>query len=205
MQDCWYQPGRHHSRVSELASWCRMIIVNHENSVGNLAHVHFASNIFSLPLKSTENPRGIFTEHEMFMIMAAVFACIFFDMDPAKSFPLRHAAHAAAKALGQVVEANVKSVKATGLVSSLIDGLRENHNSLEEYGVHMIRRLLDSGLDVSETTWSQVMPTAIAMVPNQAQVVRTQPTVAYRLKLTFPIVHANHRLLHFREWQEAPP
>lgn len=108
----------------------------------------------------------------MFMIMAAVFACIFFDMDPAKSFPLRQAAQAAAQKLGQVVEANVKSVNATGLLSGIFDGLRKNHNALEDYGVHMIRRLLDSGLDVSETTWSQVMPTAIAMVPNQAQVVR---------------------------------
>lgn len=140
--------------------------------MGNLAHVHFAANIFSLPLKTNENPRGIFTEHEMFMIMAAVFACIFFDMDPAKSFPLRQAAQAAAQKLGQVVEANVKSVNATGLLSGIFDGLRKNHNALEDYGVHMIRRLLDSGLDVSETTWSQVMPTAIAMVPNQAQVVR---------------------------------
>lgn len=115
----------------------------------------------------------------MFMIMAAVFACIFFDMDPAKSFPLRQAAHAAAQKLGQVVEANVKSVSATGLLSSLFDGFRENHNALEEYGIHMIRRLLDSGLDVSATTWSQVMPTAIAMVPNQAQVVSLSFTPTY--------------------------
>lgn len=106
------------------------------------------------------------------MIMSVIFACIFFDMDPAKSFPLRRAAHAAAQQLGQVVEANVKSVGATGLLSGIIDGLRENHNALKDYGVHMIRRLLESGLDVTETTWSQVMPTAIAMVPNQAQVVR---------------------------------
>lgn len=153
-------------------------MANKSNSVGNLAHVHFAANIFSLPLKTHQNPRGIFTEHEMFMIMAAVFACIFFDMDPAKSFPLRHAAHAAAQQLGQVVEANVQSVSYTGFLSGIIDQWRENHNSLEEYGVHMIRRLLESGLDVNETTWSQVMPTAIAMVPNQAQVVRIPGEVA---------------------------
>lgn len=112
----------------------------------------------------------------MYMIMAVVFTCIFFDMDPTKSFPLRQAAHAAAQALGRVVEASVKSVSATGLLSGLFDGLRKNHNALEDYGVEMIRRLLDSGLGVSETTWSQVMPTAIAMVPNQAQVVSLAST-----------------------------
>ncbi|KAL1964166.1 hypothetical protein VTN77DRAFT_7254 [Rasamsonia byssochlamydoides] len=138
--------------------------------VGNLAHVHFASNIFSLPLKTKENPRGIFTEHEMYMIMAVIFTCIFFDFDPAKSFPLRQAAHAVAQQLGKIVEANVKSVSATGFLSSFIDGLRRNDNALADYGIHMIRRLLDSGLGASEITWSQVLPTAIAMVPNQAQV-----------------------------------
>lgn len=138
--------------------------------VGNLAHVHFASNIFSLPLKTKENPRGIFTEHEMFMIMAVIFTCIFFDVDPAKSFPLRHAARAVALQLGSLVEMNVKSVSATGLISGLVDGFRRNHNALQGYGIHMIRRLMESGLSVNEITWSQIIPTAVAMVPNQAQV-----------------------------------
>lgn len=127
--------------------------------------------MFSLPLKTKDHPRGIFTEHEMYMIMAVIFTCIFFDIDPSKSFPLRHAARAVAQQLGGVVEANVKSVSATGLISGLVDGFRRNHNSLADYGVHMIRRLLESGLGASEITWSQIMPTAIAMVPNQAQVV----------------------------------
>lgn len=34
----------------------------------------------------------------------------------------------------------------------------------------MVRRLLDAGLSVSDATWSQIMPTAGAMVANQAQV-----------------------------------
>ncbi|OJJ51688.1 hypothetical protein ASPZODRAFT_55528 [Penicilliopsis zonata CBS 506.65] len=138
--------------------------------VGNLAHVHFASNVFSLPLKTKENPRGIFTEHEMYMIMAVIFTCIFFDVDPAKSFPLRHAAHAVSQQLGAIIEANVKSIGGSGLISSLMDGFRRNHNALQEYGVHMVRRLFESGLGASDITWSQIIPTATAMVPNQAQV-----------------------------------
>ncbi|KAL2008268.1 hypothetical protein VTN00DRAFT_8250 [Thermoascus crustaceus] len=138
--------------------------------VGNLAHVHFASNVFSLPLKTKENPRGIYTEHEMYKLMAVVFTAIFFDLDPSKSFPLRHAARTVGHQLGKIVEAHVKSVSGSGLLSGFLDNFRRNDNALEDYGIHMIRRLLESGLGPSEITWSQILPTAIAMVPNQAQV-----------------------------------
>lgn len=140
------------------------------SSVGNLAHVHFAANVFSLPLKTKEHPRGVFTEQEMYMIVAVIFTCIFFDFDPAKSFPLHRAAHAATKALGKLVEANVKAVNMTGWISGIADNLHQNHSFLTEYGVHMVRRLLESGLEPEDVAWSQVLPTAIAMVPNQAQV-----------------------------------
>ena len=151
------------------------------DSVGNLAHVHFASNVFSLPLKTEEHPRGIYTEHEMYMVMTLIFTCIFFDLDPVKSFPLRQAARVVAQQLGKIVEVYVKSVSRTGVVSSLLGNLRRNHNALADYGIHMIRRLLDSGLSPSEVTWSQVLPTAGAMVPNQAQVVSLtyEPTFSY--------------------------
>jgi hypothetical protein len=39
--------------------------------------------------------------------------------------------------------------------------------ALADYGIHMIRRLVESGLGAYEIAFSQVMPTAIAMVPNQ--------------------------------------
>jgi len=57
------------------------------SSVGNLAHVHFASNIFCLPLKTKENPHGIFTDHELYMAMAVIFTAIFFDFEPTKVGP----------------------------------------------------------------------------------------------------------------------
>ncbi|GAB1207618.1 hypothetical protein APSETT445_006342 [Aspergillus pseudonomiae] len=91
-------------------------------------------------------------------------------MDPSKSFQIRHLGRQAAEKLGPLVEANVKAVSSASFISSLIDGLRTNKNALSDYGVHMIRRLLDHGLDASEVTWSQILPTAVAMVPNQAQV-----------------------------------
>lgn len=143
---------------------------NHRNSIGNLAHTHFAANVFSLPLKTEDHPRGIYSEHELYMVLAIIFVCIFFDLDPAKSFPLRRTAYTVTQQLGKLVEANVKAVSATGWIAGIVDGFQQNSGPLQDYGVHMIRRLLESGMDISEIAWSQVFPTAVAMVANQAQV-----------------------------------
>jgi linoleate 10R-lipoxygenase len=105
------------------------------------------------------------------MILAVIFVEIFFDIDPMKSFPLRQAAHGAATKLGALIEANVKGVKATGIVAGVADKLMESHNPLKDYGVHMVRQLLNSGLSTYDIAWSQMLPTAGAMVANQGQVV----------------------------------
>jgi len=107
----------------------------------------------------------------MYMILAVTFVEIFFDIDPTKSFPLRQAANGAATKLGALIEANVKGVKATGLVAGVTDKLMESHNPLKDYGVHMVRQLLNSGLSTYDVAWSQMLPTAGAMVANQGQVV----------------------------------
>ena len=107
----------------------------------------------------------------MYMVLAIIFTCIFFDQDPAKSFPLRLAAKAVTQQLGNLVESNVKMVNATGWIAGIVDGMHQQHSPLTDYGVHMVRRLLDSGMGVSEITWSQIMPTVGAMIANQAQVV----------------------------------
>lgn len=60
------------------------------------------------------------------------------------------AAKAFGQKLGKLIEANVKATKATGFISGIVDGFRENDNALREYGVHMVRKLLESGLDAEE-------------------------------------------------------
>jgi hypothetical protein len=141
------------------------------SSVGNITHVHFAADVFSLPLKTAEHPHGLFTEHELYMVLAAFFIAIFFDLDITKSFALQQAAHAAANKLGAIVEANVKFANKTGFISGLTDKMSERSGPLKDYGIHMIRQLLAAGLTPYEVTWSQMLPTAGAMVANQAQVV----------------------------------
>ena len=109
------------------------------------------------------------------MLMSVIFTAIFFDFEPTKSFQLRMVAQKASTMLGKLVEANVKSVIATSVASTVVDGLRENHDALRDYGIHMVRRLVETGMSPYEIAFSQILPTSIAMVPNQSQVVRVSP------------------------------
>jgi linoleate 10R-lipoxygenase len=56
------------------------------------------------------------------------------------------------------------------MLSYFFDSFNTNAYPLVEYGTPMIQRLLETGLGPSEITFSQILPTAVAMVPNQAQV-----------------------------------
>ncbi|TDZ29567.1 Linoleate 10R-lipoxygenase [Colletotrichum spinosum] len=137
--------------------------------VGNIAHVHFASRVFNLPLKTHKNPKGVFSEHEMYQILAAIFVCIFFDLDPAKSFKLRQGAKKVTMELGKLVETNVKITTKIGL-RGLYTGSGDKQDPLASYGTNVIKGLAKSGLNAHDIAWSQILPTAGAMVPNQAQV-----------------------------------
>ncbi|KAJ6007045.1 hypothetical protein N7522_005396 [Penicillium canescens] len=136
--------------------------------VADLAQVHFCANVFSLSLKTESNPRGVFSEQELYQIMAVIFACIFYDVDVSKSFQLCQTARRVAQQLGELTLANVELVSKTGFISTLVNRLHR-HDILSEYGVHMIQRLLDSGLPVKDIVWSHILPTAGALVANQAQ------------------------------------
>lgn len=136
--------------------------------VSNLAQIHFCANIFSLPLKTDSNPRGIFTELELYEIMALIFTCIFYDVDVSKAFQLEQASRKVAQQLGELVMANVEIVDKAGFITNLVSKLHR-HDALSDYGVHMIQRLLDSGLPPKEIVWTHILPSASSMVANQAQ------------------------------------
>ena len=94
------------------------------------------------------------------------------------------AARAVASSLGKLIEANVRSVNGAGWVATLMNGKPASHGYLAEYGTDMIKRLLESGVGPSEVAWSQILPTACATVPNQAQVV-WQPSFSHSSKSTY--------------------
>lgn len=107
------------------------------------------------------------------MVLALIYTCLFSDLDPSKSFPLRMATRALTQQLGKVVEASVRGVNMTGWIAGIVDAMHQDHTPLKDYGVHLVRRLLETGLGTSKITWSQILPTAGAMVANQAQAVRS--------------------------------
>jgi linoleate 8R-lipoxygenase/9,12-octadecadienoate 8-hydroperoxide 8R-isomerase len=136
--------------------------------VANLAQAHFCASVFSFPLKTESNPRGIYVDTELYMIMAVVFSCIFFDADIGKSFTLRQSARKLTQQLGELVATNVQLINKTGVITKVVDNL-QRRDVLPEYGTHMIQHLLKTGVPPDQIVWTHVLPTAGGMVANQGQ------------------------------------
>jgi hypothetical protein len=153
-------------KSAKIANFNQVDIIR---DVGNLAHVHFCAELFMLPLKTEERPHGIFTEAELYLMMSGVFALIFFDVDPAGSFPLHLKAHKATEVLGNIVAKNVEAIAHSGIVSKITQAIWPQDSALKSYGIHMIERLLKSGIDPQKLVWGQILGTAGGMVSNQGQ------------------------------------
>ncbi|KAK3689370.1 heme peroxidase [Podospora appendiculata] len=138
-------------------------LVDVVRDVGNLAPVHFASRVFNLPLNTKATPKGIYTDHELYAVLAVIFTAIFYDVDPVKSFPLREAAKTVLTQLGSAIESSVKSSK--GLFAS---GPSKT-DRLAGYGAELVKQLTNAGLSNQHIAWGQVLPTAVAIVPSQAE------------------------------------
>ncbi|CAG8878159.1 unnamed protein product [Penicillium nalgiovense] len=115
-------------------------------------------------------PAGIFTEHEMYMILSTIFSALFFDVDAPRSYALNRAASAVSTQLGQVVEATVKADTNSGLFAGIMDNFRPHDNALREFGTEAVRRMKEAGSSASDITWSAIVPTIVGLVPNQGQV-----------------------------------
>ncbi|KAF2479065.1 heme peroxidase [Neohortaea acidophila] len=137
--------------------------------VGNLAHVHFAAEMFSLPLKTADFPHGIFTEQELYLILSAIFVAVFFDADPVQSFPLRQSAYEATQSLGKILEVQVAAIAATGQIAEgLIEYVKPTARPLKGYGVHMIAQLFKQDHSIDDLVWGNIMPTLGGVVAPQA-------------------------------------
>lgn len=139
--------------------------------VSNLAHANFAATLWGLPLKTKDNPKDFFTEQEIHQILTLMFVCIFFDVDPSKSYPLRYGVQALVRQFGKLVEFEVKAVQSR--IGALFSGRyfqKRNTSALRGYGVNMIKRLLEGGTSPEDVAWSYILPTAGASNANQGQV-----------------------------------
>jgi hypothetical protein len=122
----------------------------------NLANTRFAASVFSLPIKTEESPRGIYTEQELYHVLTICFICVFFNDDIVNSFQIRQAAKMLAQQLGELILLNVEEIAATGIIADVIAKLHKTTSTLTEYGTLMIQRLLDSKIPVKEVVWTHL-------------------------------------------------
>ncbi|KAI9697339.1 MAG: hypothetical protein M1820_007845 [Bogoriella megaspora] len=135
--------------------------------IGNLAPVHFVSELFCLPLKTHEEQHRLYTEVELREMMTACYLSFFFDPDPEHSFDLRHRARGNIQLLAKDISANLVSIRDTGYISKLLEALPWGHKqdrTLKSYGTELIKRLLESDRDVRHLAWSNIIWSAAGIV-----------------------------------------
>lgn len=138
-------------------------------SVGNPSHTLFAAQMFLIPIKDGSNAMVGASTKDLYLGLAVLFAYVFLDGDTSKSFKLRARARNAGERLKRLIRLVVEAV-AIGEhlhVNKLFDMSRSG-KLLSDYGRHMIERLIRSGKTVDEVV-AEIIPTAAASVPTQAQ------------------------------------
>ncbi|EAS28473.3 fatty acid oxygenase [Coccidioides immitis RS] len=135
--------------------------------IGNLVHANFAGHFFQIPLQSASGGPDSFTEQELYDSLAHLFAYVFLDVDPAKSFERSVVGARDSARLGKVVSQAVAAVQAGGFF--FFKHLEHaKPEILSEYGARLVERLSRGRKSVDEVTWT-IIPTAAASVATQAQ------------------------------------
>ena len=138
--------------------------------VGNLAHVHFVSHLFNISLKTTENPKGVYSEQELYTVLSAIYVNLYHGFDKMKTFSLQQDAKKLAQDLGNLVETNIKLANMLGM-GGLFAGKGGKNDLMGKHGLAIAKGLVKGGMSARDVAWSEVLPTAAAMVPAQAQLV----------------------------------
>ncbi|KAL9625811.1 MAG: hypothetical protein Q9160_000131 [Pyrenula sp. 1 TL-2023] len=137
----------------------------------NLAQARFVAALLSLPIKTEDSPRGVYTDAELYGLMALNFTYIFYDVDPVKSLGLRSMARKLLQQLGELYEIKVNLIARIGPLMEWLD--RPSKHSvlpkMPEYGTRLVRELLKAGYSTKDVVWSQALPFAIGSNANQAQ------------------------------------
>ncbi|KAI6089298.1 linoleate diol synthase precursor [Hypoxylon rubiginosum] len=144
-------------------------------------NTRFVAEFFGLPIKTAEtSPHGIYTEHELYRLLSAMFAAVFFDSDPANSFKLRTLSRELALGLEQLVRLEVETNSKAGWVSSVASRLglggkdkagsgsknakdgEQDWPSLPHYGKELLARMMEKGKTIEECVAGTVMPISAA-------------------------------------------
>lgn len=142
-------------------------------SIGNAAHATFLAKFCNVPLKEKTTDLGDgLTAQEIHDILAPVFAYVFLDNDPAKSYSNRVVAYREAQKFAAVMRRVVERVKTPGLLNTVAGILNTpaSDNSFPGAGKEFIARLLESNPTVEDVVWD-LIPTQAPAAANQAATV----------------------------------
>ncbi|KAF2403700.1 heme peroxidase [Trichodelitschia bisporula] len=132
--------------------------------VGNLVPVYFVSELFSLPLKSEANPSGVFSTHEMYLALLAVYTSFSKDIDSIESHPLRQISRSAVQLLGSLVQGQLDPSVLDKLISFLTPSEATSHGthkgSLKDHGHDLIKALEKAHVDTKTIAWVHILTTA---------------------------------------------
>ncbi|KZS87971.1 heme peroxidase [Sistotremastrum niveocremeum HHB9708] len=118
----------------------------------NYIPIHFVCNeIAGIPLKTPQTPNGVHTEQEVYEFLGVVFAYIFLDIRPEKSWAIRDAARKVSSVLQGYIENHLEYLRSSKLS---VRGLKDqflHYATGESSRSHVfLERLLRNNLDRSD-------------------------------------------------------
>ncbi|GIC94665.1 peroxidase/cytochrome P450 family protein [Aspergillus udagawae] len=136
--------------------------------VGNLAHAHFCSQFFSIPLLDYKDlsPEA-YSPRELSDALALLFGYVFLDLEPTDSLKIRIAAATEAQRMGAIMAKSVSNAR-DSFVRRFMQALGRSEAGAASYGPQLVNRLLREGKSVDEVVWT-IIPTAAAACATQAQ------------------------------------
>ncbi|GAA5822485.1 hypothetical protein JCM11251_006354 [Rhodosporidiobolus azoricus] len=147
--------------------------------VTNLAAVYWCSHQFGIPLKDAENPHGLLTPQELYLVLSAFFISVFMNFSQEAAFKLRTAAKKVAPKILALIKIRLAQVNLVpDIVDSLARGLQDLFLDDDAQAVVMgkeahayYERLLaaNDGTRPMEALESSVQSTMTASVSNQGQ------------------------------------
>jgi hypothetical protein len=151
------------SKSVQIADFIQVDIIR---DVGNMVPLHFAAELFMLPLKSHSRPHGIFTEAELYLILSSLASYLFFAPDATSLIPVHTAARKPTQLLGSLVEKNVDAISKSSILSAVTRAIWPEESVLKTHGQEIIQDLLKSSSD--DLVWPEILAAAAATVGVQS-------------------------------------
>jgi hypothetical protein len=127
--------------------------------VANLAPVRFVTALFDLPVCTSANKKGIYTEHELYAVLSTVASALFTNPHPVRKFPLIEAAKTVGRQFAEAVERFVKNPKV------------KKNDPISALGAQLIKGLKSAGLGTHDIVWGHVVPLSAAFVAYHGKLV----------------------------------